>query len=151
MRIDGSLEVSRDVDATRELFKDIARLATCVPGCTSVNAVRADRFEAEIVLELSFLHLPTKVEGELVAEAENHLEFSLTGRPRSLAGLFHADVELTWAEGGSGPNSTRLSYSMAVTLQGRLASLGQAMVRATSEAKAREFELNLRTLLEETA
>lgn len=146
VRLDGEFAVARPALAVGERLRRIERLAACVPGIQTVERTAVDGVVADMLLELAFVRLPTCVEGRLERAGERDLDFALIGTTRTLAGRFQASVHIAWS--GTAEASTRVSYRLDVTLKGRLASLGEAMVRAAAEGKAREFEANLATMLE---
>lgn len=145
MELEGTLTVQRPVQQARSALMDVRRLAACVPGCTGVSSVDGDRFTAEMLLDLPLVRLPAQVDGRLERSVDG-LRVHFAGRPGTLAGAFRATVDLSWRPEAA---ATRIDYRLSLVLKGRLASLGEAMVRATSPAKAREFETRLADALNE--
>lgn len=145
MEVEGMVVVARPPAEVAPLLSDVGRLASCVPGLQAVEVRDDQHIRAEMVIELPFARLPSSVDGRLRERRPDGLRFEIQGRPRTLAGAFMADVDIAWGAEGGG---TRVGYRLALSLQGRLASLGEAMVRATSTSKGREFERALAALLD---
>jgi len=144
VEIEGRIVVPRSPEEVAPTLGQIQTLASCVPGMQEIRASDGETFEGEMTLELPFARLPSKVDGRLTEQRPDHMKFEVRGRPLALAGTFRADVELRWDPDEEG---TLIRYRLYVSLQGRLASLGEAMVRATSKAKSQEFEQALAALL----
>jgi carbon monoxide dehydrogenase subunit G len=64
----------------------------------------------------------------------------LVGEPVSMAGAFRARVIIDLVPQD---NATLVQYAMDLTMLGRLASLGEAMVRSTSQQLSRQFAENI--------
>ncbi len=79
----------------------------------------------------------------LEADAPRHLVGELVGEPTSMAGAFRARVTIDLTPVN---DATSIRYAMDLTLLGRLASLGEAMVRSTSQQLTRQFAENLAML-----
>lgn len=143
MELKGELWVQRPVEQARAILTDVRRLAACVPGCTGVSSVSGDGFVADMALDLPLLRLPVQVNGQ-VLRREDGMRVRLQGRPGTPASAFDASVDLHWRPGEGG---THVAYGLSLRVRGRLALLGEALVGATSAARAREFEQRLRDAL----
>ncbi len=146
MILSGTLTVAAPVEQVWRLFLDPAQLCRAVPGCEEARQVDATRYEAVLAVKVSFMTIRSRAQGTLLeAEEPRHLAVELIGEPMAMAGAFRArlGVDLTPVEGG-----TTVEYTLDLTMLGRLASLGEAIVRATAQRQTAQFAANLAAMFE---
>ena len=99
-------------------------------------------------VKVQFMTIRSKAKGTLLqADAPLHMVGELVGEPTSMAGAFRARVTIDLVPKG---NATTVQYAMDLTMIGRLASLGEAMVRSTAQQLSREFADNISNLFSNT-
>ncbi len=130
-----------------QIFMDPARLGRVIPGCEEAQQVDATHYSARLAVRVQFMTIRAQARGTLLeADAPRHLVAEMVGEPLAMAGAFraHLIVDLTPVEGG-----TEVDYTIELTMLGRLATLGEAMIRATSRRLAAEFAQNVARLFQD--
>lgn len=149
MRIQDTFVVAAPVETVWDMLIDPARLGQCLPGCESIRRLDDTHYEATIAVKIQFMTLRFFARGELTEmDPPRHLTAVMDGKPTALAGVFRAELEADLAPAAGG---TEIAYELNLQLTGRLASLGEAIMRKTVEQSAREFVANVRALVEEDA
>jgi carbon monoxide dehydrogenase subunit G len=146
MHLSRHVSLAAPLDAVTRLMEDPVELARLVPGITDVRMPDPDVIEAHLTVRLPVAQLPSQLRGRFIPDGAQRLRLTLTGTPRTLAGRFTVDLVLAWA--ADGPGRTSVSYSLSTKFFGRLATLGEALVRQTAEEQARMFEENLKRKVE---
>lgn len=144
MKLDGALTVPAPIEEVWAVFMDPTRLCPAVPGCEQVDQIDATHYDAVMAVKVQFMTVRARAHGTLVeAEQPRHLAVELVGEQIAMAGAFRAllTVDLDTVDTG-----THLAYTLDVTMLGRLASLGEAMVRTTARRQAEQFATNLAEL-----
>jgi len=112
---------------------DVRRLASCVPGCTDVIVAEEQRsYRATITQRVGPMSVsfPLSI---VVQEAQPpfRIRVSAAGDDRRVASRIAAEVELTLSVTSSG--GTEIRVVSDVSVHGRLASLGQAVIEGRAE------------------
>lgn len=144
MKLQGAVTVNAPQERVWQVLIDPVQLCKVIPGCEQARQLDATHYEALLSLKVQFMTIRSQAKGTLLeADAPRHLVGELVGEPTSMAGAFRARVtiDLTPVK-----DATSIRYAMDLTLLGRLASLGEAMVRSTSQQLTRQFAENLATL-----
>jgi hypothetical protein len=137
------------IDAPKQevwnVFMDVEKLGSCVPGCRRLAALSDKEYEADMEVQTMFMKIAFKANGLLKgAEEGEALNVEMLGRPLKLAGLFKTKLNLRLSETEAG--KTEVAYEMDLQLTGRLASLGDVMMKGTVAKSAREFAENVRRM-----
>jgi carbon monoxide dehydrogenase subunit G len=144
VKIDGALTVAAPIAQVWQTFLDPLRLGRAVPGCEHVARLDETQYEAVLAVKVGFMTIRSRAQGALLEAREpHHLAVEMLGEPVAMAGAYRAllDVDLA-ARGGE----TDVRYTLDLTLLGRLAALGEAIVRATAGRLAGQFAENLAAL-----
>jgi len=145
MKLEGTFMIRAPKDRVWDLFMDPEKLAACLPGCEEIRLIDPTKYEAVMTVKIQFMTIRFQATGELKETVDGRrLVVEMTGQPFALAGMFRnkMTVDLEPVEG----NSTRLAYLMDLQLTGRLASLGEILMRSTVQKSAREFADNVNAL-----
>lgn len=141
MKLHGHVSVNAPQEKVWELFMDPLQLATIVPGCEQARQLDDTHYEAMMAVKVQFMTIRSKARGALLeTEAPRHLTAEMTGEPIMMAGAFRARLSLELVPDG---DDTTVHYSMDLTLLGRLASLGEAIVRSTAQHLTAQFSENI--------
>lgn len=149
MKIAGSFAIIAAKQQVWDLFMDPRQLAGCVPGCDNIAVVSPTRYEADMTIKVQFMTIKFKASGELKeATPGEQIDVEMTGQPIALAGLFRSrlTVRLSDIEG----SKTLVNYDMDLQMTGRLASLGEILMRGTIQKSAEEFAANVQSLFSVT-
>jgi len=143
----GEITVAVDRPTAFAIVRDPMRLARCIPGCTDVREVAPDRYTAVLTSQVAFMTLSFKVIVDVArVEPPATLEATITGDAVGLSGHVVATARLDLAE--TSDRRTTVRYATQVGLTGKLGSLGQPVLHATSAKMARQFGDNLKAEIE---
>jgi len=143
MKLQGTVTVNAPQERVWQVLIDPVQLCKVIPGCEQARQLDATHYEAVLSIKVQFMTIRSQAKGTLLeADAPRHLVGELVGEPTSMAGAFRARVTIDLTPVN---DATSILYAMDLTLLGRLASLGEAMVRSTSQQLTRQFAENLAT------
>ena len=143
----GEITVAADRSTAFAIVRDPVRLARCIPGCTDLCEVGPDRYTAVLTSRVAFMTVSFKVTIDVAKiDPPATLEARITGDAVGLSGHVVATARLELAE--TPDRRTTVRYATEVGLTGKLGSLGQPVLRATSAKMAREFGDNLKAEIE---
>lgn len=147
MILQDSLIIEAPVDAVWAFMLDIPRVSACVPGAEGVKETEPDAFHGKLKTRVGAVK--AAFEGEAKIEEKiipQKLSASFKAQDRALASIVTGafSVQLTAIEAG-----TQLDYKMDITMRGRLATLGFAVVQQTAKKMTAEFAACLTTALAE--
>ncbi len=144
MKLQGTVTVNAPQERVWQVLIDPVQLCKVIPGCEQARQLDATHYEAVLSVKVQFMTIRSRAKGTLLeADAPRHLVGELVGEPTSMAGAFRARVTIDLTPVN---DSTSIRYAMDLSLLGRLASLGEAMVRSTSQQLTRQFAENLAML-----
>jgi uncharacterized protein len=146
VRLEGTLQIAASRAEVWTVLLEPIRLCQVIPGCESLQRTDATHFAATLAVKVQFMTLRASATCTLVeVDPPHRLVAEITGETTVLAGAFRNVITIVLSEADGG---THLDYEMELSLLGRLASLGQPIVRAASQQVVKQFEENLRRLLE---
>ena len=149
MKLEGTIDISAAADAVWSVLIDPTDLAACVPGGGEVRQLDERTFEGTVRASVgpidgnfSFRSVMTRMDfpDGLVVDVEG--TDSMT-KSRVLAHIEAAVV-------ATAPGATTLTYRATVTTRGRLAIIGDMVLRATAGAMIGQVTRCLRDRLEAT-
>jgi carbon monoxide dehydrogenase subunit G len=144
MKLNGAVTVNAPREEVWQLFMDPVQLGRLIPGCEQVQQLDESHYETVLSVKVQFMTIRSKARGTLLeAEAPHHLVGELMGEPIAMAGAFRARLTIDLTPAG---NATDVVYTMDLTMLGRLASLGEAIVRSTSQQLTKQFAENVSKL-----
>jgi carbon monoxide dehydrogenase subunit G len=144
MKVQGTVMVNAPQAKVWQVLIDPVQLCKVIPGCEQARQLDATHYEAVLSLKVQFMTIRSQAKGTLLeADAPRHMMGELVGEPTAMAGAFRARVTIDLEPVN---DATSIQYAMDLTLLGRLASLGEAIVRSTSKQLTRQFAENLATL-----
>ncbi|MGK2851663.1 MAG: CoxG family protein [Candidatus Limnocylindrales bacterium] len=147
MKINGSIEIAAATEAVWRVVVDPRDLAACVPGVSDVRQIDARTFEGTVRVavgpidgQFSFRSVITRMDppGDLVVDVEG--TDSMTGS-RVVA---HIEATLR----ADSADQTTVDYTATVTTKGRLAIIGDMVLRATAGVMIGQVTKCLRSRLE---
>jgi carbon monoxide dehydrogenase subunit G len=145
MILEDSFTVDVPIETVWAFFQDIPRLSACIPGIEEVEKIEDDVYRG--VLKVKVGPLSAKFSGEVkVVErvAPERMVALVEGADRSSASSAKATFTGIFVPEGSG---TRLRYETDVSMRGRLAQFGFAVIRGTAKKMTDVFARNLQEAL----
>ena len=144
MKLKGEVTVNASQEEVWQLFLDPTQLCQVIPGCEQARQLDETHYEAVLSVKVQFMTIRSRAQGTLLeAEAPHHLVGEMIGEPLSMAGAFRARLTIDLVQVDS---TTNVEYEMELTMLGRLASLGEAIIRSTSKHLTAEFAENVAQL-----
>lgn len=145
MKIRDSFTIDAPKQDVWEVFMEVEKLASCVPGCKDMTALSDTEYEAYMEVQTKFMKITFKANGQLKDFVEGEeLNVEMTGKPMKLAGLFKTKLKVRLNELAT--EKTEVVYDMDLQMSGRLASLGDVMMKGTVVKSSREFAENVQRL-----
>lgn len=142
--------ITIQAEATRvwDLLMDVDRFAACVPGVQEVKQIDERTFEGSMVASVGPISGRFSFEAQIV-ESNPPVEMlaELNGTDSVTRSALLGTMAVTLD--AVGPNETRFSYRSVVDINGRLAIVGDMVLRATATLVLDEFVNRLRKQLEE--
>lgn len=147
MRLDGSIEIAAAREAVWRVIVDPLDLAACVPGVSDVRQIDAQSFEGVVRVAVgpidghfAFRSLITRMDvpSDLVVEVEG------TDSVTNSRVLAHIVASLS----ADSADLTTVRYAATVTTKGRLAIIGDMVLRATAGVMIGQVTKCLRSRLE---
>lgn len=145
MQLSDAFEIAARKEDVWSVFMDAEKLAACVPGCKDIRTISPTKYEATMEVKIQFMTITFKATGELKEAVEGEtLHVEMIGQPLALAGLFRNRLTLQLNE--LEPVLTQVRYEMDLQMTGRLASLGEILMKGTVKKSASEFAQSVQTL-----
>lgn len=147
MRLAGRIDIAAPQEAVWAALVDPIRLSACVPGARDARQVDARTFEGTISAAIGPMTGEFAFAAVLAATAfPDDLRVEVAGTDSVTNSRVTAAVRASVA--AIGPSATALTYDATVTVGGRLAIVGEMILRATAGAMVAEATRCLRARLE---
>ena len=141
MKLKGAVTVNASQEQVWRAFVDPKQFCRVMPGCENAKQLDATHYEAMLTVKIQFMTIRAKALGTVLEAVEpRHLVGEMVGEPQAMAGAFRARVTIDLVPVNNG---TTVQYTMDITMLGRLASLGEAIVRSTATRMSMEFADNI--------
>jgi carbon monoxide dehydrogenase subunit G len=141
MKLKGAVTVNAPQERVWRTFVDPKQFCRVMPGCENAKQLDATHYEAILTVKVQFMTIRAKALGTVLeAEEPRHLVGEMVGEPMAMAGAFRARVTIDLVPVNNGTN---VQYIMDITMLGRLASLGEAIVHSTARRISMEFADNI--------
>ncbi len=147
MKLDGTIAIEAPPRKVWELAINPLRLAGCVPGVQDLRQVDDRTFEGTVTASVGPIDGNFSFQS-VVTEATfpDALVVQVQGSDSVTKSRLRMDVRASVAE--RGPAATDLAYHAVVSVQGRLAILGEMVLRATAGMMIAQVTRCLRSQLE---
>jgi carbon monoxide dehydrogenase subunit G len=136
-----NIVVEASKEQVRAFLEDVPAVAQCVPGVEGLQAVEPDVYEGKVRVRIGPLGM--SIAGRARLEREGDIwRLHGEGRDGRVGAGAKAVLEATLAE--LAPARTEVRIDADVQFSGRLAELGQPLIKRKAEAMVQEFAQNLR-------
>jgi carbon monoxide dehydrogenase subunit G len=150
MKLDGRIEIAAPPRSIWDLVVDPVSLAACVPGVRDVRQVDDQTFAGSIAAAVGPIEGDFSFTSVLVrAVFPDDLEIQVQGTDSVTKSRLDAHVQVSLSD--SAPTATVLTYRATVNVKGRLAILGEMILRATASLMIAQVTRCLRSRLEPPA
>lgn len=145
MELTDRFEVPSSPGEVWALFWDLPRVAMCLPGCKSIEAVDEFTYRARMEQKVGPFQIAMDIDLS-VNEMQEGKQVVVSGSGKDRIGnrLKLTRLLLELQEGASG---TEVAYSIDFTLFGKLAALGSSVIKRKAEEMRIEFTKQIITQL----
>jgi carbon monoxide dehydrogenase subunit G len=142
MLITNDFEVAKPVAAVWDFFKDIPRVATCLPGAELTETLGDDKYGGRVAVRMGPVKLQFAGTAEITErdEAANRIVVHAAGAEERGRGQANMIVSATLAPAGGG---TKVAVSQDLQLAGAAAQYGRGMISDVTAVLMRDFANNL--------
>jgi carbon monoxide dehydrogenase subunit G len=146
MKLEGRIAIAAAPDATWALVLDPLTLAGCVPGVKAVHRVDDRAFEGSITAAVGPMTGDFAFTSVIIRAERPEMDVSIDGVDSVTRSRLEALVTVVLDE--SDPVGCALAYRAEVRVKGRLAILGEMVLRATATVMINQVTACLRSRLE---
>ena len=140
MKFERQITVDASKEEVRAFLEDVPAVAKCVPGVEEVTPVEPDVYDGKVRLRIGPLGMT--IAGRARLEREGDVwRLHGEGRDSRVGAGAKAVLEATLTE--LTPERTQVHIDADVQFSGRLAELGQPLIKRKAEAMVQEFAQNL--------
>jgi carbon monoxide dehydrogenase subunit G len=137
MKVEDTFTINAPLNAVWEFLLDIPRVSVCTPGVEEVKEIEPDVYDGLLKVKVGPVSAAFRGRVSIVERLPSErMVASIEGRDKSTASNVKATFSADLKPEGS---STLISYNLEVTLRGRLAQFGVAVVQGTVNKMAGEF------------
>jgi len=148
MKVEKSFEIEAPQTEVWEFISTPQKVGCCFPGCEEIEALGGDKYRATIKVEIGPIKTLFKVDFEETEKRpEEFAAYSSSGAEANKASRVKS--ESTLALSSISDTRTHVKYTSEVSIVGRLAKFGTAMMKKKADALGDEFVQALREQLEE--
>lgn len=144
MLIDGSFEVAAPPAQVLEHLFDARLMASCLPGCESLEAIDTDRYRAVIAMALAGVKARFDLVVEVTAREADGIRAETRGEEGGNASTLLATSTVRLSPAGAG---TRVDYTSDVAVTGRLGRFALGMMKKQAQNFGDAFAANLQARL----
>lgn len=145
MLIEGEFPVAAAPDALLAHLFDARLMASCLPGCESLEALDENRYRAIVAIAMAGVKARFDLEVE-VTRREGHEVWAVTrGAEGGQASTLRAESQVSLEPAADG---TIVRYRSEVAITGRLGRFALGMMKKKAQSMGDEFAGNLRTQME---
>jgi carbon monoxide dehydrogenase subunit G len=142
VRFEHKVTVDAPRAKVREFLDDFSKAAYCVPGLQDLKELGNDEFEGTIRVRIGPLGLNVGGHAKVERAADGNWRVKGDGRDRRVGTSMTADVEAKLNEVGE--SQTEVELIADVNFAGRLAELGQPLIKRKADSFVGDFAKNLR-------
>jgi len=144
MKFEHRVEIAAPQDAVRGFLDDFPRAARCLPGLEEIHEVDDGTYEGRVGVRLGPLGMHIAGKARLERDSERW-KVTGEGRDRRVGAGVIANLEACLND--LPPSATEVVILADVQFSGRLAELGQPLIRRKADAMVKEFAVNLQKAL----
>lgn len=144
MLIDGQFDVAAaPADVLAHLF-DARLMASCLPGCESLEQAGDDRYRAVVAVALAGVKARFDLQVEVTERLADGVRATTRGEEGGNASTLQATSEVRLAPNAGG---THVAYRSEVAVTGRLGRFALGMMKKKAQSLGDEFAANLQRAL----
>ena len=145
MLIEGQFDIAAPPQVVLQHLFDVRLMASCLPGCESLQPVDDKRYRTVIQIGLAGIKARFELEVEITRQEANSIWAVTRGEEGGRASMLQAESQITLHPQGSG---TRVQYHSEVNVTGRLGRFALGMMRKQAQNLGEQFARNLQKALQ---
>lgn len=145
MLIDGEFPVAAPPQALMRHLFDARLMASCLPGCESLEALDDERYRAVVAIAMAGVKARFDLLVQITRRDDNNIWATTRGEEGGQASKLQADSQVTLTPSADG---TLVAYRSEVSITGRLGRFALGMMKKKAQNLGEEFAVNLRQKLE---
>lgn len=145
MLIDGEFPVAAPPHALMRHLFDARLMASCLPGCESLEALDDERYRAVVAIAMAGVKARFDLLVQITKRDDNNIWATTRGEEGGQASKLQADSQVTLTPSADG---TLVAYRSEVSITGRLGRFALGMMKKKAQNLGEEFAVNLRQKLE---
>ena len=142
MELTDRFAVSASADETWAFFWDLPRVARCLPGCESIETIGDSTYRARLVQKVGPFQVAMDID-MAVDEVEEGRRIVVSGGGKDRMGNRLRISRLALELSEPSADRTEVSYELDFNLFGRLATLGNTVVKRKADETRAEFSRNI--------
>jgi carbon monoxide dehydrogenase subunit G len=146
MLIDGQFAVAAPPQALLAHLFDARLMASCLPGCETLEPLDDDRYRAIVVIAMAGIKARFDLQVEVTRRDAAQIRAVTRGEEGGRASTLQADSQVSLEPSGDG---TLVRYRSEVAVTGRLGRFALGMMKKKAQSLGDEFALNLQRRLAE--
>ncbi len=146
MLIDGEFAVNAPPQALLQHLFDARLMASCLPGCETLELLDADRYRAVVLISMAGIDARFDLQVQITQREADRIGAIVRGEEGGRASTLQAESQITLT---ATPEGTRVSYRADVSLTGRLGRFALGMMKKKAQSLGAEFAANLQQKLQE--
>lgn len=146
MQIEGQFDVAAPPAALMVHLLDTSLMASCLPGCESLERVSNDSYRATLALAMAGITARFELVVEITKKDAFNIWSVTRGQEGGRASALQADSVVTLAPTANG---SQVAYRSEVNITGRLGRFALGMMKKKAQSMGDEFAANLQRRLEE--
>jgi carbon monoxide dehydrogenase subunit G len=146
MLIDGQFPVAAPPQALLAHLFDARLMASCLPGCETLEPLDDDRYRAVVVIAMAGIKARFDLQVEVTRRDATQIWAVTRGEEGGRASTLQADSQVSLEPSGDG---TLVRYRSEVAVTGRLGRFALGMMRKKAQSLGDEFAANLQRRLAE--
>jgi len=146
MLVEGQFPVAAAPETLLAHLFDARLMASCLPGCESLEAIDEDRYRAVVVVGMAGIKARFDLEVEITAREALDVWALTRGAEGGQASTLRAESQVSLRPA---PDGTLVVYRSEVSLTGRLGRFALGMMKKKAQSMGDEFAENLRLKMEQ--
>ena len=147
MQTGGNFTVAVAQAAAFAFISDPFKIASCIPGCSDLKEVTPGTYAAVLTNKVGPISIKFDVTVELTkVEAPSAIDATVGGNASGLGGRLTATATVRLEPVDAA--NTNVTYTVELSLSGKLGGIGQPVFRAKSDELSKKFGANVKAALE---
>lgn len=145
MRFEQTITVDSPTATVAAFLENVPAVAACVPGVQDFEETGSDTYSGNLKVRLGPIAFTVAGDARVSRTEDGAWRMIGEGRDRRIGAGATVTLEARLAE--LDPDTTEVQLDADIQLSGRLAELGQALIRRKADALVRDFARNLQQAL----